>query len=102
MDEKDIENIITKTLDERKKRNVSKVFHDPEKAESVAIFAFLTGFGLAVVLMSIFFFDYIENESFTDIVLEKLDCEEIKKLYEEPKLLPQQSILQKYLFSKCL
>lgn len=101
MEDKEVENIINKTLDERKKRNISKIFHDPAKAESAFLIAFSIGLVLGAAIIGLTFVadsPYDANK----IILPKLDCESLKELVIDPNFSSYILTIHNLILSKCL
>jgi len=105
MDDQEVKKIVDITLDERKKRQVSKIFHDPYKAET--IFMFLAGYALIATLIAVVGIAGLsslgDDTKMIDGFLKSMPCDGLKQMYASNDLTyTQKTEIQRYILINCL
>ena len=102
MDESEIEKIVEKTLDIRRKNTVHKFFHNPNNAEGLCLILGVLVFG-ACMFAVLNITDSSDDTVLVDSLLDNMNCENLKDVYKDSDLSWSQSNqVKKYMLVECL
>ena len=104
MEDSEIERVVEKTLDIRRRKLVHKFFHDPNKAEGLCLILGLVAF-LAIVGL-VFTWDNLDafdDSALVDSLLGNMNCENLKDVYKNSNLSwSQASQIKNHMLVECL
>lgn len=102
VDKSEIESIVNTALDNRSKRMVGKIFHNPQLSEHIFYIMLL----ITLVLCMILAFtstSYNSDNFFIDSLLNTMNCESLKDLHTSLDLTySQEKQVTKYMLIQCL
>ena len=104
MDNSEIEKVVEKTLDIRKKRLVHKFFHDPSNAESLC---FILGMITLLACVGLVFtwanLDAFVDSALVDSLLGNMNCDGLKDVYKNSDLSWSQATqVKNHMLVECL
>ena len=101
MDNSEIEKVVEKTLDIRKKRLVHKFFHDPSNAESLCfILGMITLLACVGLALS---WDTSDDSALVDSLLGNMNCDSLKDVYKNSDLSWSQATqVKNHMLVECL
>ena len=101
MDDSEIEKVIEKTLDTRRKNQVNKFFHNPNNAEGLCLIFFAIALG-ACLLLALELSDS-DDSTLVDSLLGNLNCDSLKDMYKNSNLSwSQANQIKNHMLVQCL